>query len=170
MKYLALNIIFVLILISSCKKNPDSYPIEPSIEYKEFLAANKYEAVLTLNFTDGDGDIGLKNSDTVGLYDKSSPYYYNLYIKTYYKSSNGNFKDTLIYDVITNKIDTGLIRQRIQFVEKTTKDDFLKGQFIINLNGYRQSLAHKIIKYKIYFYDRALHKSNVIETPELIVP
>ncbi len=169
MKYVLFNIIIVL-LISSCKKNPDSYPIEPSIEYKEFLATNKYEAVLTLNFTDGDGDIGLKNSDTVGLFDKSSPYYYNLYIKTYYKSSNGNFKDTLIYDVITNKIDTGLIRQRIQFVEKTTKDDFLKGQFIINLNGYRQSLAHKIIKYKIYFYDRALHKSNVIETPELFVP
>ena len=170
MRSLALYSLSVFLIFSSCKKNPDSYPVEPSIEYKEFIALNKYEAVLTLNFTDGDGDIGLKTTDTVGIYDKSSPYYYNLYIKTYYKSSNGNFKDTLIYDMITNKIDTGLIRQRIQFVEKTTKDDFLKGQFIINLNGYRQSLAHKIIKYKIYFYDRAQHKSNIVETPELVVP
>jgi hypothetical protein len=67
-------------------------------------------------------------------------------------------------------VDTGLITQRIQFVEKTTKEDYLKGEFQINLNGYRQSSNHKVIKYKIYFYDRAQHKSNVLETPELIVP
>jgi hypothetical protein len=162
--------ILILTIFSSCKKNPDSYPIEPAIEFKDFTPSNKYEAVLTLNFTDGDGDIGLKTTDTIGIYDKSTPYYYNLYIKTLYKSSSGIFKDTLIYDVLTNKIDSGLIKQRIQFVEKTTKDDYLKGQFIINLNGYRQSLSHKIIKYKIYFYDRALHKSNEIVTPELLVP
>jgi len=161
---------FLLITFCSCKKNPDSYPIEPAIDFKDFSAINKYEAILTLNFTDGDGDIGLKTTDTVGVFGKTSPYYYNLYIKTLYKSTNGIFKDTIIYDVITNKLDSGLIRQRIQFVEKTTKEDYLKGQFIVNLNGYRQSLSHKIIKYKIYFYDRALHKSNVIETPELFVP
>lgn len=169
-KLASLILVLFLNLFFSCKKDPDSYPIEPSIAFKEFIPINKYEAVLTLTFTDGDGDIGLKTTDTIGIYGKSTPYYYNLYIKTFYKSNNGIFKDTLIYDVLTNKLDSGLIKQRIQFVEKTTKEDYLKGQFIINLNGYRQSLSHKIIKYKIYFYDRALHKSNEIETPELIVP
>jgi hypothetical protein len=169
-KILYFLFILIIIVFSSCKKNPDSYPIVPEIDFKSFIPSNKYEAVLTLTFTDGDGDIGLKTSDTIGIYDKSSPYYYNLYIKTLYKSSNGIFKDTLIYDVLTNKIDSGLIKQRVQFVEKTTKEDYLKGHFVINLNGYRQSLSHKTIKYKIYFYDRALHKSNEIETPELIVP
>jgi hypothetical protein len=123
-----------------------------------------------IKFTDGDGDIGLRSSDTTGPYGKTTPYYYNLYIKTFYKGHDGVFKDTSIYDLQTNSIDTGLIRQRIQYVEKTTKENYLKGEFQITLNGYRQSTSHKVIKYKIYFYDRALHKSNVLETPELNVP
>lgn len=165
-----ISVLIVIIVVLSCKKDKNSFPIEPVIEYKSFEAYSKYEALMVLKFTDGDGDIGLKTSDTVGIYDKSSPYYYNLYIKAFYKGNDGVFKDTVIYDLITNKIDTGLITQRIQFVEKTTKEDYLKGEFQINLNGYRQSSLHKAIKYKIYFYDRAQHKSNVIETPELIVP
>jgi len=125
---------------------------------------------MVLKFTDGDGDIGLKSSDTTGSYKKTNPYYYNLYIKTFYKNKDGVFKDTLIYDMNTNTIDTGLIRQRIQYVPKSTTEDYLKGEFEISLNGYRQSTAHKTIKYRIYIYDRALHKSNVLDTPELSVP
>lgn len=165
-----ISVVIVFFVFLSCKKSKDSYPVEPVLEYKSFTAYSKYEAFMVLKFTDGDGDIGLKPSDTMGVYDKSSPYYYNLYIKTFYKGNDGVFKDTTIYDIITNKVDTGLITQRIQYVEKTTKEDYLKGEFQISLNGYRQSSKHKVIKYKIYFYDRAQHKSNVLETPELIVP
>lgn len=154
----------------SCKKSKDSYSEVPFIEFKSFAASDKYSAFLVLKFVDGDADLGLKSSDTIGVYDKSSPYYYNLYIKTYYKDNTGAFKDTVIYDLNTNQIDTGLIRQRIQYIPKTTKEDYLKGEFYITLNGYRQSTKHKVVKYKIYIYDRALHKSNVLETPEQIVP
>lgn len=160
----------VLTALFSCKKSNESYPDTPVIEYKSFEAYDKYTAFMVLKFTDGDGDIGLRTSDTSGMYDKSTPYYYNLYIKCFYKAADGSFKDTSIYDLQTNSIDTGLFKQRIQYVENTTKDKYLKGEFEISLNGYRQLSSHKTIKYRIYFYDRALHKSNVLETPELIVP
>ena len=72
------NIISVLtsiVVVLSCKKDKNSFPIEPVLEYKSFEAYSKYEAFMVLKFTDGDGDIGLKTSDTTGIYDKSSPYY-----------------------------------------------------------------------------------------------
>ncbi len=170
MKLRLVAIITLIVFLISCKKSKEEYPIEPVLEFKSFNALSKYEAFMVLKFTDGDGDIGLKSSDTTGIYDKSTPYYYNLYIKTYYKANDGTFKDTAIYDLQTNTIDTGLIKQRVQFVEKTNKEDYLKGEFEINLNGYRQLASHKTIKYEIYFYDRALHQSKIIETPELICP
>ena len=157
-------------LLFACKKLKETYPVEPEIEFKSFFAYDKYNALVVYKFTDGDGDIGLKPEDTIGDFNKNSIYYYNLYIKTYYKNSQGVFKDTLIFDTQTNKIDSGLIRQRIQFIENTTKDSYLRGEIQISLNGYRQSINHKIVKYKIYMYDRAKNKSNVIETPELVVP
>ena len=170
MKLSSVVLIAALVFLFSCKKSKESYPVEPKLEYKSFVAYDKYRAFMVLKFTDGDGDIGLKTSDTTGVYDKSSQYYYNLYIKVFYKTTDGSFEDTAIYDILTNTVDTGLFRQRIQYVEKTNKEDYLKGEFEISLNGYRQLASHKIIKYKIYFYDRAQHISNVLETPELICP
>ena len=157
-------------LLFSCKKPSESYPNEPQIEFKSFAAFDKYNALLIYKFTDGDGDIGLKPEDTLGDFNKNSIYYYNLYIKAYYKNAQGIFKDTLIFDTQTNQIDSGLIRQRIQYIENTTKDSYLRGEIQVSLNGYRQSTNHKIIKYKIFMYDRAKNKSNVIESPELLVP
>src|ERR1700740_3366183 len=122
MRAVSVVIISTLVFLFSCKKSNESYPVVPKLEYKSFVAYNKYEAQLVIKFTDGDGDIGLKTSDTTGVYDKSGPYYYNLYIKTFYKGSNGVFKDTALYDQITNTIDTGLIRQRVQYVEKNNKE------------------------------------------------
>jgi hypothetical protein len=159
-----------LVFLLSCKKSNEDYPVTPELEYKSFAASSKYEAFMVLKFTDGDGDIGLRSSDTTTPYGKNTLYYYNLYIKTYYKGANGVFKDTSIYDLQTGITDTGMIKQRVPYVEKTNKEKYLKGEFQITLNGYRQSTSHKVIKYKIWFYDRALHKSNVLETPELNVP
>ena len=158
------------LVVHSCRKPADKYPIEPQIEYKSFVAYDKYNALLTFKFTDGDGDIGLKPEDTLGDFNKNSIYYYNLYIKTYYKNYQGIFTDTLIFDSQTSQIDSGLIRQRIQFIENDTKDQYLRGEIQVLLNGYRQSVNHKLIKYKIFMFDRSKNKSNEIETPELPVP
>jgi hypothetical protein len=63
----------------SCKKDKNSFPIEPVLEYKSFEAYSKYEAFMVLKFTDGDGDIGLKTSDTTGIYDKSRSHIITIY-------------------------------------------------------------------------------------------
>ncbi len=166
--------------LSSCLKK-EIYPNEPQITYKSFNAQSIDKALLVFSFTDGDGDIGLKPNENLNVSGSDSIYYYNLYIKTYYKNYQGIFKDTAIYYTQTitlpngttstiTKLDTGLIRQRIQFVSNNNKDKSLKGEIYVDLNGYRQSVKHKVIKYKFYMYDRSRNKSNVVESPELVVP
>jgi hypothetical protein len=168
------------LLLCSCLKK-ESFPPEPIIAFKSFNAYDSYNGQLVFSFTDGDGDIGLKSDENLTLSGPDSIYYYNLYIKVLYKNSQGNFVDTTIYYtetistdtglVTVTKVDTGAIRQRIQFVENNNKDKALKGEIYVQLvNGYRQSTAHKTIKYRFYMYDRARNRSNIAESEELNVP
>ena len=187
MNKIIFNITALVVLaagFTSCLKK-ETYPVIPAIEYKSFTALSADKALLVFTFTDGDGDIGLKPTENLN----DSLYYYNLYIQTYYKNYQGIFKDTTIYyqssyvvhvpkpypnghdsTVYTTKVDTGLIRQRIQYITNNNKDKALKGEIYVDLNGYRQRSFHKIIKYKFWMYDRSKNKSNVVETPELVIP
>jgi len=77
------------VFFASCQK-PETYPIIPSIKYKEFLLKDTIDALdnhikkgtLVFSFVDGDGDIGLTEQDTVAPYD--STYFYDLFIQGYY--------------------------------------------------------------------------------------
>ena len=72
-----LPFVFVMMILSSCFKSQD-FPVEPIISEATFLITGD-SAVLSFNFTDGDGDIGLADDEKNPPYDSSSYYYYNLY-------------------------------------------------------------------------------------------
>jgi hypothetical protein len=62
-------IIAITYVLSACKKSP-KYPITPIISYKSFSkdTVNQNDSVIiTIKFTDGDGDIGWKESERSGL-------------------------------------------------------------------------------------------------------
>jgi hypothetical protein len=73
----------VLLFTSSCQKKV-TYPLEPVILFNSFQVYND-SAILSIDFTDGDGDIGLTSSDV------SKPYDSNLFL-TYYEKQKGVFK------------------------------------------------------------------------------
>ena len=62
----------ISLFISSCL-NVENYPIEPAILFSEYTLTDTTDALgnniklfeLTIEFTDGDGDIGLEESDTI---------------------------------------------------------------------------------------------------------
>ena len=61
-------------LLFSCKKEKD-YPVIPAIEYKEFLYnSSSQDGDFVFKFTDGDGDIGLKQSDNYPPFHPISPW------------------------------------------------------------------------------------------------
>jgi hypothetical protein len=168
---------FILMLVLfSCKKESSPPPGPPVISFGSFTTSDKDHAVLTFNFTDPDGDIGLHQEDTSGSYAKGTTGYYDFYMRYYYLSpTTGNY--TTYYRRFSSTpspyIDSVIFVYRIPFVTNNIKSKTLDGQIIINLTGYTpstklDSLNH--FRYEFWMYDRALHKSNVVTTPGFYTP
>ena len=84
------------IAFSSCKK-PKTYSPEPSITFKDLVKNTNSQGLdesadLTISFVDGDGDIGLAESDTMPPFNPESVYYYDFYI-SFFKKNNGVFEE-----------------------------------------------------------------------------
>lgn len=137
---------------SSCLKKTE-YPVEPIIKYVDFIPSGD-SARFIFSFTDGDGDIGLLQSDTV------APYDYNMFLK-YFEKENGVFVE----------IPTAVpFNYRIPVITPEGQNKTLEGEIAIRINFYYNPFsAFDTIKYSAYIMDRALNKSNTIETREIIV-
>jgi hypothetical protein len=152
-----------IIGIQSCSKH-EVYPIEPVITFGSFTKmANNYtvdeKGILNIAFTDGDGDIGLETWDTLSPYNYASPYYYNIYID-YYEKINGVFEKVTL--PLTNNA-------RIPYVSADLADRGIKGNIEVELYINNMLSSNDTIQFEVYIYDRALHKSNSVKTPEIIV-
>jgi len=144
-------------VLFSCSK-PKLYPVEPQISYQGFtLLLNQdsitEKGVLKFSFTDGDGDIGLTQADTL------PPYDFNLYI-TYFEKQNGVYKKVDLASTLNGRIPILTPEGDV----KSIKGDIQDTLFINNPLS-----TFDTIKYEIYIVDRALHKSNVIQTPDIVV-
>lgn len=142
------------IALTACLKKETASPV-PLIEFKDFQA-NKDTANLFINFTDGDGDIGLTQNDTV------APNNYNCFI-TYFEKQKGIWvKKQLPFD----------FNYRIPVINTSSKKKTIKGEIKIAIKPYYYDPFSKYdtIKYEIYIVDKALNKSNVITTREIITP
>ncbi len=173
-KILFIPLILSGIIFLSCRKF-EEYPIEPVIEYQNFLLELNPETgktergVLIFSYTDGDGDLGLGPDDTGPPFNQGSPYYYNLIIK-YFEKQDGIFKevpllawnpDSARYDTLT--FNTRFPKLLPEIFEKPIKGVFNDTLFIMNPLS-----TYDTIKFTAYIYDRALHKSNTIETPPIV--
>jgi len=141
-------------MFSSCLKKQTASPV-PQITFKDFKA-NKDTANLFINFVDGDGDIGLTQNDTV------APNNYNCFI-TYIEKQKGVWvKRDLPFD----------FNYRIPVINTSSKKKTIQGEIKIAIKPYYYDPFSKYdtIKYEIYIIDKALNKSNVISTPEIITP
>jgi len=157
-------------ILQSCTK-PKQYSEIPEIAFEsvfvnpidsiDALGSRNKAIQITFKLTDGDGDIGLQASDTVGPFHRDSLYYYNLKAKMY-KIINGK-KQLVIFNAP--------IDHRTPYIEMIGQNKNLKASLKVDYlfpfySG--DTLAYDTILYEIFIYDRKLHKSNEIETP--IIP
>jgi len=146
-----------------CTKH-ESYPVEPHIDFYSFTKIpNNYKVddkgILNISFTDGDGDIGFDQGDTLPPYNYGSPYYYNCYID-YFEKRNGKFE----------KIDLQITNNaRIPKVNADLPQRGIRGNIEVELFINNVLSPYDTIKFSVYIIDRALHKSNTIETPEIVI-
>ena len=157
-----LIVLLSFFLFTSCRKKP-KYPDTPVISFKSFQVYQNGEgARLTVEFTDGNGDIGLKQSHTLAPYSSDSKYYYNLYLE-YYEQVNGEMK----------KIDLMIpFYYRTPYIEQEGKDKSMKGELAVDIVPYYYDFSspRDTFEYSIQIVDRALNESNVVYTGKMLKP
>ncbi len=142
--------------VFACVKKT-TYSTTPEISFNSFIPYTGDSADIDINFKDGDGDIGVSSSDSTRT----------MWINYYYK-------DTITQKYIAFCYGCGTDSLKTSYVIRAPKDSYLgkpiSGEIIVRLQQYRHSRKIKNIKYVVYLYDKAKNKSNVIETPEILVP
>ena len=174
------KIVFILLLLAAfgfdaCNKF-EKFPDEPVIKYDRFIlllnptSGITERGVLQFSYTDGDGDLGLDDQDIYPPFNFGGDYYYNLIIN-YFEKQNGVFVEVplLTWNPDSAYYDTSTFNARFPVLTPRTGNLSIKGVFQDTLFIYNPLSDFDTIKFSAYIYDRALHKSNVIETGEIIV-
>ena len=159
-KYFIPLLIAGISLFSGCLKTKSLSPI-PEISYNSFVKGKGDTAILSINFKDGDGDIGVNQDDTTN----------NLFLIYYYKGLDGNFHRDLNVLIMPDSIMYIFL---VPNVTPKGQNKVLEGEIKVKVDPpYHDFLAtpkHTLVKYKIYLLDRAGNKSNVIESEEIPIP
>ena len=161
MKYF-LPVLLIAVLYASCKKDV-VYPIEPVLSFKSvgtLVAANSKDsmAVIIVDFTDGDGDIGLNPDDTLPPFNSGSPYYRNYQLE-FFEKINGAW--------VLNSLSSTM-GGRLPYLTPKGSNKALKGEIRMDSNLPIHKTSDTCY-FNVFIYDRALHKSNVVQTTEFII-
>lgn len=150
-------------LFSSCRKT-EEYPVAPIITYNSFYKVYNGtniddSGVLLIDFTDGDGDVGLGEGDINAPFDSTSKFYYNFFID-YYEKQKGVYVKPTLYETYN---------ARVPVLNTSVGKQALKGTISIQLPINNYTSPYDTIRFECQICDRALHLSNKITTPDIIV-
>lgn len=175
-KSILVGLLFLVLVVISCQK-PVEYPIEPRIEYRGFTylfnadSTFSGEGVISFSYTDGDGDLGLNDTDTIYPFGFNDERYYNLEID-YMKCVNGVFEKTPLLSphVPTSPADTLVLYDTVTFnarfkrLRDSEEPKAISGTMEYKLTVQNPLSPNDTIKFEIHIVDRALHESNTIQT------
>ncbi len=155
--------VFVVVALSSCLKRVD-YPNRPHIEflgfYPNLAAAGPGDSLgaVKFSFTDGDGDLGLNEGDTMGEFAQGQPYNYNLFIN-YFEKQNGVFVEV---------VPPFPFHVRFKRLTSEGGNGELEGEMEVGVTA-RPGTPYDTIRYEMYIVDRALQHSDTIVTSDIIL-
>ena len=166
----------LLLVVCACQKQVE-YPIEPKITYQGFTylmnpdSTFSGEGIISFSYTDGDGDLGLDDSDTLPPFGFHDTYYYNMVVD-YLKSGNGVFVKTPLLSphVPTSPDDTLVLFDTVTFnarfkrLRDSEEPKAISGSMDYKLTVQNPFSPNDTVKFEIRILDRALHESNVIQT------
>lgn len=165
----AAKLLSILLLFTGCKKIVN-YPDQPSISFTSVVSKDSTDVLdnpvkrvtLTFHLIDGNGDMGLGITDTIGPFNKDSAYYYNLFLQEY-KEVDGIFTEVPAPD--------GLRRYRIPNLTPTGQNKTLIADISVTVE-YPYSISIPLpfnkFRYEFYVIDRALNISNR-DTSSLVI-
>lgn len=148
----------LLVALTGCRPEK-KFPAEPVIEFKSFTQYGD-SASLVINFTDGDGDIGLGESDSQPPFDTGSTYYHNLFLE-YDTLENGTWR----------RVQFLLpLYYRIPRITPTGQNKTLEGEIAVALKPwplvtYPAGWPADTVRFTVTLVDRSLNVSNTVESP-----
>ncbi len=154
---------------ASCVHKP-TYPSTPVISYKGFIRYgnpfNPDSVELAVSFTDNEGDIGLDQSDTFGIFKAGNIYMdYLFWDTTGTGPAHWSYYDTSQPNPVP--FDTFKIAYRVPPVlPKGDPAEPMKGLIFVKQKPFIK--VHDRIMYVVYLYDKAHHRSDTIHTPSII--
>lgn len=163
----------MLVALSACQEKVE-YPIEPRITYEGLAyvidadSTLTGEVVLSIGYTDGDGDLGLDDADTLYPFGPNDPHYYNLIID-YLKWDGTQFVETplLSWNQQNQSYDTVSFNARFKRLVFYDEVKPISGTIDYKMMVYNPLAPDDTIKFKIHLLDRALHESNIIVTEDI---
>lgn len=173
MKKTLLFLGILLIVATSCQEKT-AYPIEPRITYEgmAFLmdadSTLTGEVILSIGYTDGDGDLGLDDADTLYPFGSNDPHYYNLIID-YLKWDGAAFVETplLSWNQQEGVYDTISFNARFKRLVFDDEEKPISGTIDYRMTLLNPLSPHDTVRLHARIVDRALHESNIIETEEI---
>ena len=149
-----------LIFISSCVKQEEFSDI-PEISIRPFVllfdtGQFAVKGILSFNFQDGDGDIGLSPGDTFPPFNRGGDYYYNLVIRYFEK------QDSVYVEIVLDPPFSA----RIPVLNPDYPGKAIKG-YIADTLIMDPSPTFDTVRFEFFIFDRALNKSNVLTTPDI---
>ena len=153
----------MVVFLCACRR-PEQFPIIPEIKLISFdtypTTDTTNGAILVFYFQDGDGDLGLNNTDNRPPFDTASIYYYNFFCD-YYEKRNGIFE-------IVDSVETQVGIQPFNFNARIPRlsylpEESISGEIYIKMPFYFFDTAPDTTQIKFYIVDRKLHHSNIEE-------
>lgn len=156
-----------LLLLGACLETT-SFPPEPVIGFKDFVQYGADSAIVTITFTDGDGNFGLEQSDTIGDFcPVECLNYWNCFLE-YYEREDGEWVHQYI-DWTDD--DTPPFYYRIPRVYPTGQNPALEGEIEIVLKPFYYLLTpNDTGRFEIKVSDRDLQMSNTVITSTFVKP
>jgi len=154
----------LLFTVVSCEK-PETFPPEPEIKFKSFQFFDSIDGLgnkvkrgeLIFTLIDGDGDVGLRDTDTTGKFHKDSLYYNDLFVKLFTKK-NGKFEEVKL--LIPHNY-------RLPYLTPEGQNKTLKAEVKIKLEYNIAFFPYDTIRYDFFVADRFIHVSNTVSSPEI---
>ena len=152
----------VVILLSSIGCLPDpSYPLEPTLTFQSLVTKGDGSATLTLAFTDGDGNVGLTQADTLPPFCQTCDHHYNL-VAHYEEWVDSTWLTPILLVPYA---------YRVPVAQPTGSSPALDGIIELELTSwYLPGTGADSARFEWTLWDRDLNPSNVASTGAMAIP
>ena len=161
MRFLVLSVACAL---SGCLPEP-AYPDTPVLTFVALEPTAAGGRALVLEFTDGDGDVGLDSGDTLGVFCPTCEHHYNLRCE-YEELRNG------VWTPVELNPAAGQIPfyYRVPRSSPSGSSPAQNGTLSVDMPSWYLSGPFDTLRFRVKLWDRSLNASNEVLTAPAIKP